>query len=203
MQDVSTNLFSLIKYNYSISHPSSLIPQPSALSPISKMPEIAINGQFNIDFPFQSEGNIEIDRTSSALKTVPSNWSSFCDAVDAKLEPLAAAKATLKKVCTAFYLVIFVAVVGTQIIANTRFRESLPFRVDLFFFPFIFFPAILAYLCFWLRARGTITRSMDDVQKLCGEYSGNGVTYELLNKHWGGCNKVSSYVYVYANNSSR
>jgi len=52
---------------------------------------IEITGAYTFDHPFEADPGLEVkvDRHSTSLQSIPSNWLSFCDAADDVLMPLA------------------------------------------------------------------------------------------------------------------
>ena len=154
------------------------------------MSRVEILGQFNIDYPCVARirGEVQID-PSSALPTVPSNWSAFKESDNRILSPLTTLRLYSKILSTIMYLILFTLIIVFILLPNVLNDDS-SFRISetYNFVPFVAFVIIFIYL--WIQMRVRLTNNMKELAVVCDQYSDNEhVKYELQTEHWGGCNK--------------
>ncbi len=162
---------------------------------MSSTNKVAIKGQFNTDNVFSTCGGqqeAKVDRESSLLHRPPRNWNAFCDAVDEALKPVTAAR-RFYKVYGGFAYVFLFGIILLNVLSSVLMRKyEAQNYVSIIFLPTIFF-----FLYAFCVVRAKISKAMMEVERICSQYSGNGVQYSLLNEHWGGCNKVCISIFMF------
>ena len=164
---------------------------------------IEITGAYTFDHPFEADPGLEVkvDRHSTSLQSIPSNWLSFCDAADDVLMPLAVNKEFYMKVGTVlkgasgisllFALFIFFTM-DMEWFGNVLNKLGM-FSIVFFFAPFlVLLVSVVTSAVISIFFFHTIFRKvMENLNQVCTLYSIDGVGYRL-NYDYSGIGKQKS-----------
>ena len=158
------------------------------------MKRVEIQNQFDPSNPWISfmaaRGPCHVNRVQVGTVHQPSNWTEFCDEVDATLE-------TLSKTKRLYYIASFLtlALVAVIIAGLFLFRSIIRSYIYEFKNPaaFMIFPVIVLIFAslftgLYCKMYSSLTKTFSEVSSICLRYSvPNVVSYQLKDEWWGGC----------------
>lgn len=161
------------------------------------MKRIEIEGQYDLSKPlsvFQAGNICEVNRQQMLIEKQPTNWTAFCEEVDAKLQGPAMKRTKRSVKCSSILIavIIIVSVIPIWFFKGIWLNEkggiNFPFLIGYLVSIWLF---VGTYFVIWFKAHRTLNHVYKDIRNVCIRYNvPNVVSYNLRDELFGGCSKV-------------